>query len=433
MMEYLLPMAVGVLVIVLGILNMKENISLLHRYHRKRVSEEDRIPFGKKVGLGTIIVGITIILSACLQYAGAKTGNAVFQTIQTVVLITGFIIGFAIILLAMEKNQQGSLLRQVNDMKRMAAVFLAFLLVVLPLSGCTGQKGYKKEENTGFHKEEYPYLIKTPYAVWYLSKDDAGLLGEEKYEEGLYAVLNEAEADFADAREALKGFLPDKVEPIDIFTDFCGKAGIKTEKKAGAYYNGNGNFIKLFEGWDTACASLLHEYVHYLTLHCADRKVQHAFWAEGLAEYVSLFVCKNRMARSVNMGIDLSASDPEMVEQTWNEKENCLEPKLVYLGLAAAVTKGYAVGTVYFAVKNEWITRTEEIQNDPRPEDLMFYEAAGMLAYLTDSFGKDTVFGHWDLDPDKMDTVYGKPFSELYKDWVKWNGEQCRLAGIVIP
>ena len=51
---------VGVVCIVLGISNMRGNISSLHSYHRSRVSEEDRIPFGKQVGLGTIIVGIGI-------------------------------------------------------------------------------------------------------------------------------------------------------------------------------------------------------------------------------------------------------------------------------------------------------------------------------------------------------------------------------------
>ena len=42
---------VGVVCIVLGISNMRGNISSLHSYHRHRVSEEDRIPFGKQVGL----------------------------------------------------------------------------------------------------------------------------------------------------------------------------------------------------------------------------------------------------------------------------------------------------------------------------------------------------------------------------------------------
>ena len=54
--ELLVPVLVGLIVIMLGIINLNGNISLLHRYHRKRVAEEDRIPFGRMVGIGTILV-----------------------------------------------------------------------------------------------------------------------------------------------------------------------------------------------------------------------------------------------------------------------------------------------------------------------------------------------------------------------------------------
>ena len=50
-----------------------------------------------------------------------------------------------------------------------------------------------------------------------------------------------------------------------------------------------------------------------------------------------------------------------------------------------------------------------------------------------EKYGKDIVFGNWDLDPDNLDTVYGKTFSELYRDWAAWNEEQCRLLGIMLP
>ena len=37
----------GFILCVLGCMNMKGNISSLHWYHRQRVTEEDRKPFGK--------------------------------------------------------------------------------------------------------------------------------------------------------------------------------------------------------------------------------------------------------------------------------------------------------------------------------------------------------------------------------------------------
>ncbi len=315
-------------------------------------------------------------------------------------------------------------------MKRILTL-LAALLFLQPFTSCAEQAGYQKEENTGRDKDSYPYIVRTPYAVWHVSKADIELLGEEKYDEGLYAILDDAEADFADARTALAGFIPGDVQPIDIYTDFCCKA--EASKTADAFYRDPGNYIKLFKGWKTARAVLLHEYVHYLTMHCAETRTQFPFWAEGIADYISLYVCKNRLARSVNMGLDLSSLPPAMLEQAWDEEDDCLDPRLVYLGYGALAIRGYGIGMEYFAVKNEWIVRTEQIQDDPGPEDLFFYEAAGMAAFLVETYGRDTVFGNWDLDPDRMETVYGKTFPELYHEWTVWNEEQCTLSGILIP
>ena len=95
------------------------------------------------------------------------------------------------------------------------------------------------------------------------------LLGEDAFYKGLYAILENQEQDFADAREALKGYIDAEIPPIEIRTDFCGKAGV-AESIGGAYYHEQRNFIKLFGGWDVANFTLLHEYVHYLTLHCTE-------------------------------------------------------------------------------------------------------------------------------------------------------------------
>lgn len=317
-------------------------------------------------------------------------------------------------------------------MRRIMTLLLALLLLPMSFTGCAGREKYKKEPNTGLYAESYPYYIKTASARWYLSTDDIELLGEEAYYDGLYAVLEDAELDFADAREALKGYTFSEIPPIDIFTDFCGKAGIKEEKGLGAYYNAVSNFIKLFVGWDIVRASLLHEYVHYLTCHCADPASQFGFWTEGVAEYISLFECKNRLSRSVNMGIDLSALEPVIIEQTWNEEDQCLEPKLLYLGSAAIFTRGYAIGTTYYAVKNRWIERTAQMQEKLNAEDLSLYEATSMYAYLVETYGKETVFKNWNLDTENMETVYGKPFSDIYREWSVWNEEQCKLLGINI-
>ena len=106
-MDYILPVIVGLIVVVLGVQNMRGNISTLHRYHRKRVSEEDRIPFGRKVGLGSIIVGCSVILKACFQLAAEKLNVSLLDTLGTVLLIAGLAGGFALIIYAMIKYNKG--------------------------------------------------------------------------------------------------------------------------------------------------------------------------------------------------------------------------------------------------------------------------------------------------------------------------------------
>ena len=316
-------------------------------------------------------------------------------------------------------------------MKRIIALLLAALLLSLPVICCAEQTGYQKEEYTGWNKDSYPWIVRTPNAVWYISKADIELLGEEAYYEGLYAILDDAEADFADARAALAGYITDEIQPIDIHTDFCNKA--EKSKNASAYYNGQGNFIKLFSGWNDARAALLHEYVHYLTMHCAQPRTRFGFWAEGMADYVADHVCKNRLGRSVNMAFEKAGYPLVMWELAWDEAENCIDPRKLDIGLGVLAANGGLVGQRYYAVMNEMIVRTEEMDQNLNPDELSLCEASGMIAYLVEEYGKDTVFGNWNVDPDNMATVYGKDFSELYRDWAAWNEEQCKLLGIMIP
>ena len=98
---------VGVVCIVLGISNMRGNISTLHSYHRHRVSEEDRIPFGKQVGLGTMIIGIGIIIFSVLFAVTLYTENNIFILIGTAVLIVGIVAGLIISFKAMIKYNKG--------------------------------------------------------------------------------------------------------------------------------------------------------------------------------------------------------------------------------------------------------------------------------------------------------------------------------------
>lgn len=107
MVSYIVSFAIGIVCIIIGILNMKGNISSLHSYHRYRVSEADRIPFGKKVGLGTIICGGAIAVFSVLFAVAMYTENQTFVLVGTVILIAGLVIGLGLSFYAMIKYNKG--------------------------------------------------------------------------------------------------------------------------------------------------------------------------------------------------------------------------------------------------------------------------------------------------------------------------------------
>lgn len=281
------------------------------------------------------------------------------------------------------------------------------------------------EDNPGENRTLYPYMVHTPSATWYLAAEDIELLGEDAYYEGLYAILENQEQDFADAREILKGLIPEEIPPVDIYTDFCGNASLS--ETAGAYYNRQRNFIKLFSDWSVSALSLLHEYVHYLSVHCVEQPVTSGFYAEGLAEYVSKIACKNRMSRSVRTASAYSAEEIAFYSSHgfWDEVEGCVDLEKYYYGYAGQIAMGILVGDMYFSVRDIKEERTEEVQQNPTIWNVSHYEAACILAYLIDTYSKDTVFHNLSTSPDDFEFVFGEPFSEIYQNWIAWNADKC--------
>ena len=99
MTEFIVQAILGLVIVVIGILNITGNITMLHSYHRKRVKEEDIIPFGRTIGLGSIIVGCTIV--------AAGISELFFNDLTNAILIVGFISGFIIIFYALLKYNKG--------------------------------------------------------------------------------------------------------------------------------------------------------------------------------------------------------------------------------------------------------------------------------------------------------------------------------------
>ena len=107
MTSFLVCLFLGALLIVLGAVNTTGNISSLHSYHRRRVSEENRKPFGRLVGIGTILCGAGILLMGVASFLAEKTQISVFSVVGSVFLIVCFVVGLGLNFYAMIKYNGG--------------------------------------------------------------------------------------------------------------------------------------------------------------------------------------------------------------------------------------------------------------------------------------------------------------------------------------
>ena len=310
---------------------------------------------------------------------------------------------------------------------RALCLLLALLMLSAALAACGSQGKPKIEENKGENAAAYPYVVRTKSAIWYLAADDIALLGEDAYYDGLYAILENQEADFADAREALKGFIDKDIPPIEIRTDFSGRA--EASALYGAYYHPQRNFIKVFDNWEVAQTTLLHEYVHYLTMHCAQQPATRGFYAEGIANYISCVACQNRMARSVNYAQPEENLAMYKAGGAWDESGDCLDLPKFYFGTAQLYAMGVMNGMDYYSVSDIMEPRTEQLA-DPLIWHVSHFEAACILDYLVETYGRDAVLQNLSTAPEDFESVYGLPFTEVYQKWFVWNTQRCVELGL---
>ena len=107
MYEYIVAIIVGIVCVVIGIMNTRGIISMMHSYHRKRVKEEDIIPFGRLTGAGMITIGGGIIVSGALSLISFLSGGSVFEHIGTGIAIATLVVGVVLIFAAMKKYNKG--------------------------------------------------------------------------------------------------------------------------------------------------------------------------------------------------------------------------------------------------------------------------------------------------------------------------------------
>jgi hypothetical protein len=100
MYEFIFTAALGVFLCVIGAINMTGNLRALHKYHYHRVRPEDKIPFGRLVGIGNIIIGASFMIFSLLMALK-------YEIIATIVMILGLLIGLAFAFYSMIKYNKG--------------------------------------------------------------------------------------------------------------------------------------------------------------------------------------------------------------------------------------------------------------------------------------------------------------------------------------
>lgn len=98
--EYGFMLIFGVLIVCLGIMNFKGNISSIHWYNRRKVAKENEKQYGKYMGIGTIVVGSSLILNSILQMI---FGLEIFYCI----IVIGVVVALGFILYSQIKYNKG--------------------------------------------------------------------------------------------------------------------------------------------------------------------------------------------------------------------------------------------------------------------------------------------------------------------------------------
>ena len=99
--DLLITLIVGAILVALGVVNWKGNISTIHWYHRTRIHPDDVPRYGRTVGAGTMVIGLSVMAAGVLEDVFALSQAA------PIVVGIGLAVGIAMITYAQFKYNGG--------------------------------------------------------------------------------------------------------------------------------------------------------------------------------------------------------------------------------------------------------------------------------------------------------------------------------------
>ena len=93
-------LGLGTILTILGIFNMCGNIGSIHWYNRRKVTKENQKAYCMVVGLGTLIIGVCLIVAGIIQALIGIEPSAV-------IMVIGILVGLTLVLYAQFKYNRG--------------------------------------------------------------------------------------------------------------------------------------------------------------------------------------------------------------------------------------------------------------------------------------------------------------------------------------
>lgn len=98
--EYMGMIAIGIIINFLGVFNIKGNIASIHWYNRRKVTKENQISYARLMGLGSLIIGTTMVIAAIIQAIGKVE-------LGSYVILIGTVIGLSLMTYSQFKYNKG--------------------------------------------------------------------------------------------------------------------------------------------------------------------------------------------------------------------------------------------------------------------------------------------------------------------------------------